>query len=84
MFPLLSRGRVFLVLQHFKFSTRKQKVNELEGESRVNMNFVDGLVKFHAQHGWEITKMPVLGRIPVDLFLLKKLIDKRGGHEKVT
>ncbi|TLD31105.1 hypothetical protein PspLS_02479 [Pyricularia sp. CBS 133598] len=68
--------------QKFHFRTRKQELNSVEGSTRVNMNYVDALVKFHNQNGKEI-RLPYVDKKPLDLYRLKKAVENRGGFDKV-
>ncbi|KAF9965992.1 hypothetical protein BGZ70_003605 [Mortierella alpina] len=68
----------------FRFRTRIQKLNSMEGETRSNMNYVEQLHKFHSQQGHPVHKMPQLDKRPIDLFRLRKEVAARGGYQKVT
>ncbi|KAF9179557.1 hypothetical protein BGZ50_006854 [Haplosporangium sp. Z 11] len=68
----------------FRFKTRIQKLNSMEGETRTNLNYLDQLYKFHRQQGHPVTKIPQLDKRPIDLFRLKKEVAARGGYQKVT
>ncbi|KAL7749644.1 hypothetical protein RI367_004870 [Sorochytrium milnesiophthora] len=67
----------------FRFKTRKQEVNSMEGRTRVNINFLDTLQKFHALNGNPIAKMPSLNRKPLDMYRLRHEVKKRGGYLQV-
>ncbi|KAG0088604.1 hypothetical protein BGZ92_005939 [Podila epicladia] len=68
----------------FRFKTRIQKLNSMEGETRTNINYLDQLYKFHRQQGHPVLKIPQLDKRPIDLFRLKKEVAARGGYQKVT
>ncbi|KAJ1983657.1 hypothetical protein H4R33_004671 [Dimargaris cristalligena] len=68
----------------FRFHTRKQQLNSLEGKTRANLNYLEQLYKFHAQQGNPGMKVPQLAKKPIDLYSLKKEVDQRGGYLKVT
>ncbi|KAF9275598.1 hypothetical protein BGZ68_010662, partial [Mortierella alpina] len=68
----------------FRFRTRIQKLNSMEGETRSNMSYVEQLQKFHSQQGHPVHKMPQLDKRPIDLFRLRKEVAARGGYQKVT
>lgn len=54
----------------------------MEGATRSNLSYLDKLAKFHRQQGTTLTK-PSLDKQPLDLYLLKKLVDGRGGYKQV-
>ncbi|KAG9070667.1 hypothetical protein KI688_008206 [Linnemannia hyalina] len=68
----------------FRFKTRIQKLNSMEGETRTNLNYLEQLYKFHSQQGQPVLKIPQLDKRPIDLFRLKKEVTARGGYQKVT
>ncbi|KAK5828037.1 PLU-1-like protein-domain-containing protein [Linnemannia elongata] len=68
----------------FRFKTRIQKLNSMEGETRTNLNYLEQLYKFHSQQGQPVLKIPQLDKRPIDLFRLKKEVAARGGYQKVT
>ncbi|GJJ69513.1 [histone H3]-trimethyl-L-lysine4 demethylase [Entomortierella parvispora] len=68
----------------FRFKTRIQKLNSMEGNTRTNLNYLDQLYKFHQQQGKPVTKVPTLDKRPIDLYRLKKEVAARGGYLKVT
>ncbi|KAF9941972.1 hypothetical protein BGZ65_000313 [Modicella reniformis] len=67
----------------FRFKTRIQKLNSMEGETRTNLNYLEQLHKFHRQQGHP-HKIPQLDKRPIDLFRLRKEVTARGGYQKVT
>ncbi|KAG2174221.1 hypothetical protein INT43_004242, partial [Umbelopsis isabellina] len=68
----------------FRFRTRIQKLNSMEGETRANLNYLEQLYKFHRQAGHPVHKIPQLDKRPIDLFRLKKEVAQRGGYQIVT
>ncbi|WVW78729.1 hypothetical protein I302_100689 [Kwoniella bestiolae CBS 10118] len=65
----------------FRFKTRLQKLNQLEAASRAKINFLEQLSMFHSQssNGDEIT-IPTIERQPLDVWKLRKEVNKSGGH----
>ncbi|KAF4452964.1 histone demethylase JARID1 [Fusarium austroafricanum] len=72
-----------LIIQKFHFRTRKQELNSVEGSTRANLTYLDGLSKFHKQHGTNLHRLPYVDKKPLDLYRLKKAVESRGGFEKV-
>ncbi|KAI8149987.1 PLU-1-like protein-domain-containing protein [Fennellomyces sp. T-0311] len=70
--------------EEFRFRTRIQKLNSMEGETRANVNYLEQLYKFHRLHGHPVNKVPQLDKRPIDLFKLKKEVAQRGGYHNVT
>ncbi|KAJ2732640.1 hypothetical protein IW152_003674 [Coemansia sp. BCRC 34962] len=68
----------------FRFRTRVQQLNSLEGKTRTNLNYLDQLYKFHARQGNPLTKVPQLDHRPIDLFELRHQVTMRGGFQKVN
>ncbi|KAM6925527.1 lysine-specific demethylase 5C isoform 2-T2 [Xenentodon cancila] len=69
-------------LDNFHFTPRIQRLNELEAETRVKLNYLDRIARF-----WEIQgsslKIPHIERRIVDLFSLSKIVTDEGGFEMV-
>uniref|UniRef100_A0A7N6A8I7 [histone H3]-trimethyl-L-lysine(4) demethylase n=1 Tax=Anabas testudineus TaxID=64144 RepID=A0A7N6A8I7_ANATE len=69
-------------LDHFHFTPRIQRLNELEAETRVKLNYLDRIARF-----WEIQasslKIPHIERRILDLFSLSKVVTDEGGFEMV-
>jgi histone demethylase JARID1 len=55
----------------------------VEGSTRANLTYLDGLSKFHKQHGTNLHRLPYVDKKPLDLYRLKKAVESRGGFEKV-
>ncbi|KAM4610231.1 lysine-specific demethylase 5C isoform 2-T2 [Polymixia lowei] len=69
-------------LDTFHFTPRIQRLNELEAETRVKLNYLDRIAKF-----WEIQgsslKIPNIERRILDLFSLSKIVTEEGGFDMV-
>ncbi|KAI8833056.1 ARID DNA-binding domain-containing protein [Chytridium lagenaria] len=70
--------------EKFRFSTRIQKLNSMEGSTRTVVNYLDQLEQFHQQQGSSFTRVPMLDKKPLDLHQLKKEVAARGGYDGVT
>ncbi|KAI7869770.1 PLU-1-like protein-domain-containing protein [Spinellus fusiger] len=68
----------------FRFRTRLQKLNSMEGETRANVNYLEQLSNYHISAGTPIHKIPQLDKRPIDLFKLKKQVAREGGYHTVT
>ncbi|KAM9475520.1 lysine-specific demethylase 5C isoform 1-T1 [Clarias gariepinus] len=70
-------------VDNFHFTPRIQRLNELEAETRVKLNYLDRIAKF-----WEIQgsslKIPNIERHILDLFGLSKIVTEEGGFETVS
>ncbi|XP_072336827.1 lysine (K)-specific demethylase 5Ba isoform X3 [Scyliorhinus torazame] len=64
------------------FTPRIQRLNELEAQTRVKLNFLDQIAKFWELQGSTL-KIPHVERKILDLFLLNKLVAEEGGFELV-
>ncbi|WZH45965.1 PLU-1-like protein-domain-containing protein [Fusarium acuminatum] len=51
--------------------------------TRANLTYLDGLSKFHKQHGTNLHRLPYVDKKPLDLYRLKKAVESRGGFENV-
>ncbi|CAK7234740.1 hypothetical protein SBRCBS47491_009050 [Sporothrix bragantina] len=69
--------------QRFHFQTRKQELNSVEGSTRVNLGYLEGLFKYHKNMGNTLTRLPYVDKKPLDLYQLKKAVDSRGGFDMV-
>ncbi|XP_060929999.1 lysine-specific demethylase 5C [Limanda limanda] len=69
-------------LDTFRFTPRMQRLNELEAETRVKLNYLDRIARF-----WEVQasslKIPHIERRILDLFSLSKIVTGEGGFEMV-
>ncbi|XP_063063979.1 lysine-specific demethylase 5C [Engraulis encrasicolus] len=70
-------------VDNFRFTPRIQRLNELEAETRVKLNYLDRIAKF-----WEIQgsslKIPHIERRILDLYSLSKIVTEEGGFELVS
>ncbi|XP_028669207.1 lysine-specific demethylase 5C isoform X2 [Erpetoichthys calabaricus] len=69
-------------VDNFHFTPRVQRLNELEAETRVKLNYLDRIAKF-----WEIQgsslKIPNIERKILDLYSLGKIVTEEGGYEAI-
>ncbi|XP_072305119.1 lysine-specific demethylase 5C isoform X2 [Eucyclogobius newberryi] len=69
-------------LDTFRFTPRIQRLNELEAQTRVKLNYLDRIARY-----WEIQgsslKIPHIERRIIDLFGLSKIVTDEGGFEMV-
>ncbi|KAH9942560.1 hypothetical protein B0H21DRAFT_824117 [Amylocystis lapponica] len=70
--------------ERFRFKTRLQRLNSIEASSRAKVNFLEQLYRFHKQQGNTRVSVPTINHKPLDLWLLRKEVQKLGGHEAVT
>ncbi|KAM4700298.1 lysine-specific demethylase 5B isoform 2-T2 [Discoglossus pictus] len=64
------------------FTPRIQRLNELEAQTRVKLNFLDQIAKFWELQGSTL-KIPHVERKILDLFQLNKLVAEDGGFDVV-
>ncbi|XP_063810892.1 lysine-specific demethylase 5B isoform X2 [Pseudophryne corroboree] len=64
------------------FTPRIQRLNELEAQTRVKLNFLDQIAKFWELQGCTL-KIPHVERKILDLFQLNKLVAEGGGFDVV-
>ena len=81
--PKAWRPAFCIDMDSFKFTPRVQRLNELEANTRIKMNFLDKLSKFWDLQGQKF-RIPVLERKHVDLYKLYKTVEAMGGIEAVT
>ncbi|XP_071069616.1 lysine-specific demethylase 5D-like isoform X3 [Dasypus novemcinctus] len=69
-------------VENFRFTPRIQRLNELEAQTRVKLNYLDHIAKF-----WEIQgstlKIPNVERRMLDLYSLSKIVMEEGGYEAI-
>ncbi|XP_040298013.1 lysine-specific demethylase 5C isoform X3 [Bufo bufo] len=69
-------------VDNFRFTPRIQRLNELEAQTRVKLNYLDQIAKF-----WEIQgsslKIPNVERRILDLYSLGKIVQEEGGYEPI-
>jgi len=63
----------------FRFKTRLQRLNSLEAASRAKVNFLEQLSMFHKQQGDAKATIPIIERRTVDLWRLRKEVNRVGG-----
>lgn len=68
-----------LPTDNFRFKTRLQRLNQLEAASRAKVNFLEQLSMFHKQQGNADATIPIIERKRVDLWRLRKEVNKVGG-----
>ncbi|XP_056665034.1 lysine-specific demethylase 5C isoform X1 [Monodelphis domestica] len=70
-------------VDNFRFTPRIQRLNELEAQTRVKLNYLDQIAKF-----WEIQgsslKIPNVERRILDLYSLSKIVIEEGGYEAIS
>lgn len=59
------------------------RLNSVEASSRAKINFYEALYRFHRQQGNPNVKVPTVNHKALDLWLLRKEVDKLGGFETV-
>uniref|UniRef100_A0A672SWD2 [histone H3]-trimethyl-L-lysine(4) demethylase n=1 Tax=Sinocyclocheilus grahami TaxID=75366 RepID=A0A672SWD2_SINGR len=64
------------------FTPRIQRLNELEAQTRVKLNFLDQIAKFWELQGCTL-KIPHVERKTLDLYVLYKLVKEEGGFDGV-
>uniref|UniRef100_A0A3P8UVK6 [histone H3]-trimethyl-L-lysine(4) demethylase n=1 Tax=Cynoglossus semilaevis TaxID=244447 RepID=A0A3P8UVK6_CYNSE len=69
-------------VERLKFTPRIQRLNELEAQTRVKLNFLDKIAKFWELQGCTL-KIPHVERKILDLYQLNKLVNKEGGFDAV-
>lgn len=70
-------------LQKFRFKTRLQRLNNIEASCRAKLNFLEQLYQFHRQQGNPRVAVPTINHKPLDLWLLRKEVQKLGGYQAV-
>ncbi|OCF37553.1 hypothetical protein I316_00679 [Kwoniella heveanensis BCC8398] len=64
----------------FRFKTRLQRLNQLEAASRAKINFLEQLSMFHNQSSENEISIPRIDRQPLDVWKLRKEVNKAGGY----
>ncbi|KAF9006679.1 jumonji superfamily protein [Cyathus striatus] len=80
-------ARLFLQrigMRTFRFKTRLQRLNSIEATSRAKLNFLEQLYRFHKQQGNPRVAVPTINHKPLDLWLLRKEVQKMGGYDAVS
>ncbi|KAL0580509.1 hypothetical protein V5O48_001496 [Marasmius crinis-equi] len=70
--------------ERFRFKTRVQRLNSIEASSRAKLNFLEQLYRYHKQQGNPRIVVPTINHKPLDLWLLRKEVQKQGGFEAVN
>lgn len=70
-----------LNVDELKFTPRVQKLNELEGVTRVKLCFLEKILKFWTLQGSPL-RIPMLENKTLDLYCLKFWVDEEGGYNK--
>ncbi|KAI0701172.1 PLU-1-like protein-domain-containing protein [Cytidiella melzeri] len=70
--------------ESFRFKTRLQRLNSIEASSRAKVSFLEQLYRFHKQEGNPRVSVPTINHKPLDLWLLRKEVQKLGGYDAVT
>ncbi|KAI0312283.1 hypothetical protein OF83DRAFT_1146906 [Amylostereum chailletii] len=70
--------------EKFRFTTRLQRLNSTEASSRAKINFLEQLYRFHHQQGNTRVSVPTINNRPLDLWLLRKEVQKLGGYNAVN
>ena len=73
-----------IVCKTFQFKTHLQRFNLIEASSRAKLNFLEALYRFHKQQGNPRVSVPTINHKPLDLWLLRKEVQKLGGFETVS
>jgi hypothetical protein len=69
--------------QTFRFKTRLQRLNSIEASSRAKVNFLEQLYRYHRQQGNPRVSVPTINHKALDLWLLRKEVQKLGGYDEV-
>uniref|UniRef100_A0A8C5A804 [histone H3]-trimethyl-L-lysine(4) demethylase n=1 Tax=Gadus morhua TaxID=8049 RepID=A0A8C5A804_GADMO len=69
-------------VDRLQFTPRIQRLNELEAQTRVKLNFLDQIAKFWELQGCTL-KIPHVERKILDLYLLNRLVNEEGGFDAV-
>ncbi|KAG9287256.1 hypothetical protein G9A89_008886 [Geosiphon pyriformis] len=70
--------------EEFLFKTRTQRVNLMEGQTRIRTNYIEQLTRFHSMFSKSLFKLPHLDKAPIDLYSLAKAVRNRLGYIEVT
>ncbi|EJD48519.1 hypothetical protein AURDEDRAFT_183424 [Auricularia subglabra TFB-10046 SS5] len=67
----------------FRFTTRLQRLNSIEASSRAKLTFLEQLYRFHSSQGNTNIAVPTVNYRRLDLWLLRKEVQKLGGYDAV-
>ncbi|XP_053210846.1 lysine-specific demethylase 5D-like isoform X3 [Panonychus citri] len=70
-------------VEKFRFTPRVQRLNELEAQTRVKLNFLEQIIKYWDLQGAPF-KLPTVERKVLDLYSLHKVVAEEGGFETCT
>ena len=70
-------------LDKLKFTPRIQRLNELEAHTRIKLNFLDRVARFWELQGSSL-RIPMVEKQALDLFTLRKYVQKNGGLDFVN
>lgn len=73
-----------LETDQFRFTTRLQRLNSIEAASRAKINFLEQLSMYHKQQGDAKAHIPIVDHRLVDLWRLRKEVNKLGGIDEVN
>lgn len=69
-----------LETETFRFKARLQRLNQLEAASRAKLNFLEQLSMYHMQQGDSKIHIPLIDRQPLDLWKLRREVNRSGGN----
>ncbi|KAJ3336197.1 hypothetical protein HDU93_003463 [Gonapodya sp. JEL0774] len=69
--------------QKFRFATRLQRLNHMNGRTRAAVSYLDALGTFHSQTGRQLSKLPNINGRTVDMWRLKLAVEAAGGYDNV-
>jgi len=69
---------------NFRFMTRLQRLNSIEAASRAKINFLEQLSMFHKQQGDAGAHVPIINHKLLDVWRLRKEVNKLGGIDEVN
>lgn len=70
-------------VDHFKFTPRIQKLNELDANTRVKLYFLDRLATYWNYSGVQI-RIPAIEDKTVDMYSLYRIVELEGGFDKIN
>ncbi|PVU93708.1 hypothetical protein BB559_003191 [Furculomyces boomerangus] len=73
-----------LDVKNFRFPTRIQQLNALDGRNRIKKSYADQIAAYHEEKDQRPFKIPHLNKQPIDLSKLNQEVIARGGYDVVT
>ncbi|RWS11452.1 lysine-specific demethylase lid-like protein [Dinothrombium tinctorium] len=70
-------------IEQFRFTPRVQRLNELEAQTRVKLNFLEQVLKYWDLQGASL-KIPTVEKKLLDIHALHKAVEEEGGFESCT